>query len=180
MSLEPPAFLVDAMLGKLARWLVLMGYDASSPGSRASDLELLSRAQRERRVFVTRDRRIPPVAGVARILIDDPRLEAQLAQVFAKTGLTPDPSRWFTRCAECNHPLEALTREAALPSLPPKARELATVYRRCASCARVYWDGTHVERAKEKLARWGFGAAPQSFAGSSSDGASLAARDGTP
>lgn len=162
MSAEPPAFLADAMLGKLARWLVLMGYDAAYADSRASDLELLARAQRERRVFVTRDRRIPPVADIRVLVLGDPRVERQLAETFAALGLAPDPERWFTRCAECNAPLETLPRETALPLVPPKARELKTVYRRCASCSRVYWDGTHVERAKEKLARWGFGPGAQS------------------
>lgn len=166
MSAEPPAFLADAMLGKLARWLVFMGYDAAYAGSRASDLELLARAQRERRVFVTRDRRIPAVADIRVVVLDDARVERQLAQLFAALGLAPEPARWFTRCAECNAPLAVLPRETALPLVPPKARELDTVYRRCAGCARVYWDGTHVERAKEKLARWGFGGA-QSPAGAS-------------
>lgn len=173
MTGAAPAFLADAMLGKLARWLVLMGYDAAYAGSRASDLELVARAHREGRVFLTRDRRIPPVAGVRQIVLGDARVERQLAETFAVLGLTPDPSRWFTRCAECNAPLETLDREAALPLVPPKARALETVFRRCGGCARVYWDGTHVERAKEKLARWGF--APQSLDGSSGS----AAFDGT-
>ena len=55
MSPEP-RFLVDSMLGKVARWLVLMGYDASFAGGKSpSDLELLERARREDRVLLTRD-----------------------------------------------------------------------------------------------------------------------------
>jgi uncharacterized protein with PIN domain len=146
------------MLGKLARWLVLMGRDADHAGPRVTDLELVGRALRERRVFLTRDRGVPEVPGLRLVRIADPRLELQLKQVFAELGLDPDPARWFTRCAECNAPLETLTREQALPSVPPKARELDTVFRRCPACARVYWDGTHVERARKRLEGWGFGA----------------------
>ncbi len=156
-----PRLLVDAMLGKLARWLVLMGCDADYAGSRESDLELMSRARREGRVFVTRDRGVPEVSGLRLVRVADPRLEVQLQQVFSALGPAPEPARWFTRCAECNRELEVLTRAQALPSVPPKARELDTTFRRCPGCARVYWDGTHVERARGRLAGWGFGT-PQS------------------
>ncbi|MBI3564694.1 MAG: ankyrin repeat domain-containing protein [Elusimicrobia bacterium] len=147
----------------VAKALLAKGADPAVAGkdgrTRASDLELVARAHREGRVFLTRDRRIPAVAGVTQVVLGDARVERQLAETFAALRIAPDPSRWFTRCALCNAPLETLARETALPLVPPKARALDTVFRRCGACARVYWDGTHVARAKEKLARWGFGPA---------------------
>lgn len=150
------------MLGKLARWLILMGYDAAYGGSTATDLELLSRAMKEGRVFLTRDRRIPPVAGLTQVVIRTETLEAQLKETLSAVAAEPDPARWFTRCAECNVPLQVVPRERALALVPPKVRELDTTFRRCGECGRVYWDGTHVERARQKLARWGLAGRAQS------------------
>lgn len=154
------------MLGKLARWLALMGYDAEYPREPAADRDLVDRAVREGRVFLTRDRLIPPVKGARRVVLSDARLEVQLRQVFQELGLKPDPEKWFTRCGECNVALETLPLEEGRRLAPPLARERATYYRRCPKCARLYWDGTHVERTREKLADWGFGQSPEGAGGS--------------
>lgn len=147
-----PRFLVDAMLGKLARWLVLLGYDAEfAGGTGRPDLELLEEAQKEGRVFVTRDRGIPAVAGVRKVVIQHAVLEDQVRQLAAELPLKPDPARLFTRCADCNAPLDTLTRAEALPLVPPKVRTLDTPFRRCPSCRRLFWNGTHTERILEKL-----------------------------
>lgn len=147
-----PRFLVDAMLGKLARWLILLGYDARfAGGDGRADLALLEEAQKEGRVFVTRDRGIPEVAGVRKVVINHAHLEAQLRQLAVDLALKPDPARLFSRCADCNEPLETLTREQALPLVPPKVRTLETPFRRCPRCGRLFWNGTHAERIVEKL-----------------------------
>lgn len=147
-----PRFLVDAMLGKLARWLVLLGYDAEfAGGTGRPDLELLEEAQREGRIFVTRDRGVPAVAGVRKVVIVHAHLEAQLLQLASELALKPDPALLFSRCADCNEPLETLPREEALPLVPPKVRTLETPFWRCRLCGRLYWNGTHTERILEKI-----------------------------
>lgn len=151
-----PRFLVDAMLGKLARWLVLLGYDAEfAGGSGRPDLELLEEAQREGRVFVTRDRGVPDVAGVRKVVIVHAHLEAQLLQLASELALKPDPALLFSRCADCNEPLETLPREEALPLVPPKVRTLETPFWRCRLCGRLYWNGTHTGRILEKIRELG-------------------------
>jgi len=152
--MEPqPRFLADAMLGKLARWLILLGFDAAYAAPGRSDLELLEQAHREGRVFLTRDTKIPDVTGLRKIVIRDQGFEAQLRHVQKELQLTLDKSRLFTRCTYCNEPLATLTREEALPLVPPLVRELDTPFFRCPKCARVYWNGTHTERALKRLAR---------------------------
>jgi len=145
-------FLVDAMLGKLARWLVLLGYDAKfAGGAGRADLELLEEARREDRVFITRDRRIPDVAGVRKVIITHARLEDQLRQLASELDLKPDPALLFSRCPDCNAPLETLPREEALPLVPPKVKTLETPFWRCRLCGRLYWNGTHTARIIEKI-----------------------------
>ncbi|MDD5301574.1 MAG: Mut7-C RNAse domain-containing protein [Elusimicrobia bacterium] len=150
--MDHPLFLVDAMLGKLARWLVLLGYDAKfAGGAGRGDLELLEEAQREDRIFVTRDRRIPDVAGVRKVVIVHGQFEDQLRQLAGELSLKPDPALRFSRCADCNEPLETLTREEALPLVPPKVRTLETPFWRCRRCGRLYWNGTHTDRILETI-----------------------------
>ena len=153
--MEEPRFLVDAMLGKLAKWLILLGYDARYESQGRSDLELLEEARRENRVFLTRDGRIPDVKGLVKLVLREDRFEAQLTRVAKELGLRPDPSRVFSRCTYCNAALDKLPREAALPLVPPLVRELPTEFFRCPSCARLYWNGTHTERTIKKLRRLG-------------------------
>lgn len=144
------------MLGKLARWLVILGYDAKYAGSSGrSDLELLAEARREGRVFLTRDRLIPEVAGLRKVVLRDQNLEAQLRHLARELSLKPDPARLFSRCTYCNEALETLSREEALPLVPPLVRALETPFWRCRVCRRVYWTGTHTERAVKKVRRLG-------------------------
>ena len=147
-----PRFLVDAMLGKLARWLVLLGYDAKFAGvDGRSDLELLRQAQAEGRTFVTKDRRIPEVAGLPVIVLTGKDYEEQLREL----ALKPDPAKLFSRCAECNVKLEALPREEALKLVPPKVRMLETPFWRCPTCGKLFWNGTHTDRIVAKLRSMG-------------------------
>jgi hypothetical protein len=149
-------FLADSMLGKLARWLIILGYDAAyAQGVGKSDLELLEQAHREGRVFLTRDTKIPEVEGLRKIVVRNQRFEEQLRQLKTELGLRMEPKRLFTRCTYCNEALEELARETALPLVPPLVRELKTPFFRCPKCRRMYWQGTHTERTVNKLYKLG-------------------------
>ena len=128
--------MVDAMLGGLARWLRVLGYDAAYQAD-IPDGELVRRALEERRIVLTRDRRLPEEWWISDVLL--PRsvkpLE-QLREVVNAFGL--DQSGLFTRCTVCNVPLE--TSDTNLVS-------------RCPACARSYWEGSHTARMRAALAR---------------------------
>src|SRR4051812_19028370 len=113
-----PRFLADAMLGKLAHWLILLGYDAAYAEGARTDLELLEQAHREGRVFLTRDTKIPDVAGLRKLVLREQRFEAQLAHVARELDLRFDRAKAFSRCTYCNEPLVSLPREDALPLVP--------------------------------------------------------------
>ena len=158
LSVNPgePKFLADCMLGKLARWLVLLGYDAVFATEEDNDdLRLLERAKAEDRIFLTRDTRIPEMKGLRKIIILEQRFEDQLKRVLKETGLTPEPGRLFTRCTICNAVLDKADRAQILPELPEKVRALDTSFFRCPKCRRLYWSGSHVERALAKLRKAG-------------------------
>lgn len=137
---RPTRLYVDAMLGRLARWLRLMGYDTLY-WREGSDLALAQRALAEGRVIVTRDRQLAGRRGLQALLVKAETLDAQIAEVReALRGAPPPPS---SRCPECNGQVHPLPREAARTLVPPYVWNTQSDFHRCAGCGRVYWKGTH-------------------------------------
>jgi uncharacterized protein with PIN domain len=141
------------MLGRLARWLRVLGFDTSYDAVLA-DPELVRLADEEGRIVLTRDRHLlrelrPVLAHEVR---HDPPLE-QLRELVAALEL-PAPAELFTRCMLCNAVLPPpLEDEEANRLLPPGVRGIPGPVRRCPACGRVYWHGSHVRRMREALDR---------------------------
>ncbi len=140
--------IADAMLGRLAKWLRLLGYDTLYDSS-AGDLALLRIAQAEDRVLLTRDRALSRQRGVRSIWIASQELPAQITQVQSEIG--PPPEGRFTRCAVCNGRLEVVDKPDVEARVPPYVFQTQNEFRRCPQCDRVYWAATHVERMQEVL-----------------------------
>jgi uncharacterized protein with PIN domain len=137
------------MLGRLARWLRLMGYDAAYWGT-GSDDELLRRAQAEGRLVVTRDHPLAGRRGVRAVLVEPETLDEQIAvmrEILARFA----PPRSFSRCPECNGALVDLPHEDAQDLVPPYVWHTQTQFRRCPDCGRVYWKGTHFPSMRARL-----------------------------
>ncbi|MDD5558034.1 MAG: Mut7-C RNAse domain-containing protein [bacterium] len=147
MSGAPPAFIADHMLGRLARWLRIIGCDtAFSP--RHSDAEIVRIARREGRIILTRDRGIADRRGAAGcILIGSQDYREQLREVARATGLEPDGERFFTRCPRCNRPVERIGAAEAAGKAPPYVLGTQREFSRCPECGRVFWRGSHHARA---------------------------------
>jgi len=143
-----PPLLLDGMLGRLARWLRLLGYDAAYDRE-ASDHALVRRARAESRVLLTRDRRLAARQGVQALLIISEHLDEQVHQVRQALGPPPDPP--LSRCPACNTPLLPTAREAVRDRVPPYVWRRQREFRLCPGCHRVYWPGTHVERIQATL-----------------------------
>jgi uncharacterized protein with PIN domain len=140
-------FLADAMLGRLARWLRVIGADTLQLPVDTPDGEIVQRAIDDDRILLTRDRHLlrelrPPRA--IEITSDAPL--QQLAQVIAALDLAR-PAELLTRCLLCNVPLDLIEEDRADP------RERPGPVRRCGSCHRMYWRGSHVRRMEAALAR---------------------------
>lgn len=152
-------FVADKMLGRLARWLRVLGYDVLY-GPNFSGRGLAEAARRDRRVVLTRDRRWlrdadrPPLVFVAADGFRD-----QLRQVVGELGLDPWASL-FTRCADCNAEVEDVDREAARGRVPPFVLDTQPSFRRCRGCGHLYWSATHVARVHAELEAMGFAPPP--------------------
>ncbi len=142
-------FVLDVHLGRLARYLRMLGFDARWRND-APDEELARCSAAEHRILLTRDsgllkRRI--VSHGYRVREADPR--RQLAEVVRRLDLTRAIAP-FRRCLCCNALLEAVRKEDVADALPPRVRERHGAFRRCPSCGRVYWAGSH-HRKMERL-----------------------------
>ncbi|TME04326.1 MAG: hypothetical protein E6I69_11165 [Chloroflexi bacterium] len=149
-----PRFVADCNVGRLARWLRALGYDASYH-AHIGDGELVREAAAESRVLLTRDRdlmkrRVIQSGVVRAVLIRDDEVTAQLRQVFAELGL--DLERSLTRCIECNSELQPRLPAGVAERVPPYVRRTQSTYSECPACGRVYWAGTHWRRMREVLA----------------------------
>jgi uncharacterized protein with PIN domain len=143
-------FLADAMLGGLARWLRVLGYDTEL-AVEGADGVLVRQAATEGRFLLTRDRGLPQewrVEGL--ILVDSDRPLEQLREVVAAKGLK-GPWALFTRCTRCNALLERVDPGEVVSTVPPRVLERTREFVRCPTCLRVYWEGSHTHRMRSVL-----------------------------
>jgi uncharacterized protein with PIN domain len=146
-------FLADCNVGRLARWLRALGYDAAYH-PRIGDAELVGQALAEDRVLLTRDlgilqRRVVASGRVRAVLLRDDRVQEQLRQVVAELSLST--ARSLSRCIECNVPLEPRPPAAVAARVPPFVRATQTRYSECPECARIYWAGSHWAHMRQAL-----------------------------
>jgi len=140
--------LADAMLGRLARWLRILGYDAAFD-AQADDWTLIRQARAQGRLLLTRDGQLARRRGVSALLIQSQELAEQVRQVVETVG--PSPEGAFTRCPLCNERLVSLAREAAQQRVPAHVYRTQQTFRLCPACDRVYWQGSHWHNMKETL-----------------------------
>lgn len=148
--MERERFIADVMLGKLAKWMRILGWDVDYD-NRISDSQLLRKAQKEKRIVLTRDRRMIEERKVDNHLLienDDP--EIQLREVVKRYG-RPAEGRILERCLRCNVILQPRDRESVESSVPEYVASNHRRFSSCPSCGRIYWRGSHYLQMVEKL-----------------------------
>lgn len=141
-------FLADAMLGRLAKWLRILGYDtAYSP--QVEDWDLVRIARAEGRMLLTRDRELTRRKGVRSLLIESDSFEDQMRQLLEDLDLSVDNS--LSRCPRCNTALESITKEEAKERVPPYVYARHVHFSLCPKCDKIFWKGTHWERMRHRI-----------------------------
>ena len=152
-----PRLLVDRTLGRLARWLRLLGYDVVWDRS-VDPAELLARAHEEGRLLLTRDRLLLERRAIRRgqvraVLVRHDLIADQLGQLRLEEGLR---RLGASRCLVCNGTLEMRTAEEVRERVPPYVVRTQTRFTYCPACDRVTWRATHWEDMQRRLAEAGF------------------------
>ena len=153
-------FILDAMLGKLTRWLRMMGHDAKY-AIEFDDSELIAIAKKENRVLLTRDLALYQHAiakGVEAYYVEGDMESERLAELSARFTIPIEIDLDQSRCPKCNTKLTQVSKAEIADKVEKNTLSHYDVFWRCPNCGAVYWQGAHwtkiratLEEAKEKL-----------------------------
>jgi uncharacterized protein with PIN domain len=152
LSDKKPNFIVDAMLGNLAKKLRILGYD-SKYFSSIEDDKLIIIAKNEKRIILTKDEQLTKNAekqNVDAILIRGNDELEQIAQINTKIKFerfVMDTNN--SRCIACNGNLQPIERHRIIGKVPEGVLEREENFWMCDSCKKIYWEGTHFKKLQE-------------------------------
>jgi len=154
--MDNPKFIVDINVGKLAKWLRMMGYDTLLFDA-DDDWRMIIIALEEGRVVITKDTQIVKRGVITSgrlkaILITSDKSEQQIQQVVETLNLDYQ-YRPFTLCLECNQQLVETSKEEVEDKVPPYVFQTQSQFVECPACHRIFWKGTHWKAMTEKLQR---------------------------
>lgn len=142
-------FAADRMLGRLAKWLRVLGQDVIY-GEHLSGYGLIRAARAEERLILTRDRKLKQKQPPPFIFIASDHHREQLQQVIGESGLRLG-EKVFSRCLMCNMALQPKTKASVETLVPPYVFATQTDFSWCKKCQRIYWPATHHQRMVDEL-----------------------------
>lgn len=154
---EEIKFLADRMLGRLVKWLRILGFDTAYP-SFDDDLSLILTARQEGRILLTRDTNLIKRRNICDFLfIKGDHWEEQLAGIIKGLKLEIDlNSKIFSRCSLCNTLTKEVDKKEAKLHVPPYVFLTQDRFVYCPSCKKYYWRGTHWQRMVKKIKKLSF------------------------
>jgi len=143
-------FLIDFMLGKLCKWLRILGYDAVY-FKETGRQDVLYKSLLEKRILLTRDHTLSAKRAWKLILIENDFLENQIKQLVNNKIIEIVPEKFFSRCSICNVLIENVQKEFVKGKVPEYIYQTHSNFSYCFKCKRIYWPGTHLELFEKKL-----------------------------
>ena len=148
-------FVVDGMLGGLARWLRMLGYVAEYD-SKADDNSLLRISESPETVLLTRDEQLYERAlgkKIRSVLVLGATEESRLGQLARTLGISLEMDMVATRCPECGSELYEISKTEAARAVPAKSLELYGRFWKCTNveCGKTYWVGSHWKQIRHTL-----------------------------
>ncbi len=151
--MSDPIFIVDGMLGNLARWLRILGYDTMY--CPLSDNIILEKAESEKRILLTKDKALFRSAirkGVKSMLIDGGDIVDILLNIALTLNIRVKPQK-TSRCPICNGHLNEVESNNVINLVPKNILSKNSVFWICRSCGKVYWHGSHWRLIASTLSR---------------------------
>lgn len=143
-------FIADSMLGSLAKWLRIFGYDALYDSTWNKE-KMINLGLREDRTILTKDTSILKKLGLKILFVTGNSIEEQLKCVIKNFSLKIDEEMLFTRCTICNVLSKIIPREEIKDKVPPFVYQTQNEFRVCPKCNRIYWAGTHIDSVRKML-----------------------------
>jgi uncharacterized protein len=139
-------FVVDSMLGKVAKWLRILGYDTRyEPISDPKIMEYANAGW----IVLTRRRRWCALETVVCLYQNEPL--DQIRELHSKVQLQVNADKLLSRCIRCNEPLQNVDRSEVYGQVPDYVFETVSRFRQCSRCRKLYWQGSHPERMVRRL-----------------------------
>ena len=141
------------MLGKLSRWLRMLGHDVNYFRS-ADDKKLVEIAKKEKRVLLTRDRELVQRAtglGVESVLVEGTEEADKLAFLAERFGYKLEIDLRCSRCPKCNAELAAVAKDEVADEIPEATSRYYSEFWKCMGCGKVYWQGAHWKKIEKTL-----------------------------
>ena len=145
-------FLCDQMLGTLAKWLRIYGFDTFYANSRISDGELIKISKDKKRILISRDKELIQIAkreNIKTIELKTIDIDEQIKAILVDFKF--NKSQVLSRCIICNSEVEEILKEKIKEKVPKKVFENNEEFWFCRNCNKVYWKGSHYEKMIEKI-----------------------------
>jgi len=140
-------FIADAMLGRLAKWLRLLGFDVLYHPA-IDDREVIKISREQERTILTRDTRMLQCKAVKdAVFIRSDHIAEQLQEM--KNILDFNDPDLGERCIICNKRLYAAADKDEIKDLVPDyVYHNFNSFMRCSGCGKIYWEGSHYKNIR--------------------------------
>jgi len=146
-------FVTDGMLGKLTRWLRMLGQDVVYTGS-MDDKELIEKAKKENRVLLTRDLELYQQAigrGAEAFLVEGKTEAEKLANLVKRFNFRLEIDVRVSRCPKCNARIKSVSKADVINKIPKTTASYYNEFWECPNCRQIYWRGAHWKRIEKTL-----------------------------
>lgn len=145
-------FVLDVHLGKLAKYLRMLGFDTMFCTA-LDDHEIVEISLHEQRIVLTRDKGLLKDKNLTHgYWVRNITPEKQLQEIISKCDLATKINS-FTRCMECNGQLQLIAKDEVKQDLPENVGQYYQKFSRCLSCRKIYWEGTHYQKMQAFIRR---------------------------
>jgi len=145
-------FLCDQMLGTLAKWLRIYGFDTYYASSDIKDSDLLKISKDENRMLLTRDRELIIQAkreNIKTFEINSTDIDKELGNILSDIKI--NKKMFLSRCILCNSKVEDIKKEMVKEKVPERVFNNNDKFWHCKKCNKIYWKGTHYENMIKKI-----------------------------
>ena len=146
-------FIADGMLGKLTRWLRMLGQDVEYSKS-LSDEQLIETTKTENRILLTRDLKLYQRArkqGVDTALIEGATKAEKLAGLAKRFNFKLEIDVTVSRCPKCNTPIKLVSKHEIVDRIPKATSTHYDKFWDCPGCGQIYWQGSHWKKIEKTL-----------------------------
>jgi uncharacterized protein with PIN domain len=146
-------FITDGMLGKLTRWLRMLGHDVEYSRS-DDDKKLIEKAKSEKRILLTRDFKLYQQAmmqGVDAVLVEASTGAEKLADLAGRFNFKLEIDVTVSRCPKCNAKIKPVSKDIVIDRVPKSTSTYYNEFWECPRCGQIYWQGAHWKKIEKTL-----------------------------